>query len=600
MITSQELRTKFLEFFRSKNHIIIPSSSLIPENDPSTLFTTAGMQPLVPYLLGEPHPLGRRLANVQKSLRTTDIDEVGDNWHLSFFEMLGNWSLGDYFKKEAIEWSFEFLTSPEWLGLALDHLAVTVFSGNEFAPQDKEAIEMWQSLGIKKQRIASLGIEDNWWPPGKDSTGPQGPTTEMFYWTADSPPPLEFDPTDNRWAEIWNDVFMQFTRQTKGADLLPLKQKNVDTGMGLERTVAVLNKKGSVYETDVFESLIRKLQTLVKRQEERGQRIIVDHLRAATFIIADDFGVTPSNLDRGYVARRLIRRAIRQGKRLGISENFTTQIAQQVINLMKEIYTELDRNKSKVFKALQEEEEKFNQTLSKGTREFEKLVSLAQNKIITGRQAFNLFATYGFPLEVTIDLASERGFQVDEAGFAEEFKKHQEKSRTATVGKFRGGLVDHSPATIKLHTANHLLQAALRRVLGDHVKQRGSNITHERLRFDFTHSERLTAQQLKEVEDLVNQAIAKDYPVSWQEMTVTEAKKSGALGFFEGQYEEKVKVYTIGNPDYPPTGDPTAPTFSKEICGGPHVEKTSILGKFKIIKEEAVSTGIRRIKAVLI
>ncbi|MFH1671215.1 MAG: alanine--tRNA ligase [Candidatus Portnoybacteria bacterium] len=583
-MTSKELRSKFLEFFKSKNHAVIGSASLIPENDPTTLFISAGMHPLVPYLIGEEHPEGKRLVNVQKCIRTIDIDEVGDKYHHTFFEMLGNWSLGDYFKKEAIEWSYEFLTKE--LKIPVEKLAVSVFEGDKDAPLDKESINIWKSLGVLEERIVKLGKKDNWWGPA-GQTGPCGPDTEMFYWSDNkNPAPKDFDPKDNRWVEIWNDVFMEYNKTEQGK-YEPLSQKNVDTGMGLERTVAVLNGLDDDYQTELFASQIKKNEELSGKKYDdseeikKAMRIIADHIKAATFIMADDKGIVPSNTDQGYIVRRLIRRAIRYGRQLGIKKDlWTKEIARVVINDYKDIYPELERNKDFVIKNLDEEEGKFDKTLENGLKEFNKF------KEINGKDAFNLYQTYGFPIEMTKELAEEKGVKVDEKEFESELKKHQELSRTASVGKFKGGLADAGEETKKLHTAAHLLLAALRKVLGDHINQKGSNITAERLRFDFSHPEKMTDEQKEEVEKLVNEVIKKDLPVVCQEMNLDEAKKRGATGVFESKYGEKVKVYTVED-------------FSREICGGPHVEKTGELGYFKITKEESSSAGIRRIKAVL-
>ena len=589
-MTTQELKQKYLKFFEEKGHKIIPGASLIPENDPTVLFTTAGMHPLVPFLLGEKHPAGHRLVNVQKCIRTGDIEEVGDDVHLTFFEMLGNWSLGDpaapdgigagYWKKEAIEWSFEFLTSKKWLGLDKNKLAVSCFTGDKNVPRDEESAKIWLSLGIPKERIIFLGREENWWgPAGK--TGPCGPDTEMFYWSGTEPAPKKFNPSDSQWVEIWNDVFMQYNKVSENK-YEELKQKNVDTGMGVERTVAVLNNKKSVFEIEPLKSIIEEVKKLANSYNERSGRIITDHLRAATFILGDEKGIIPSNVEQGYVLRRLIRRAIRYGKQIGINKPFTHFIAQIVIKKMGKEYPEIVKNKDFIIEQLVQEEERFNKTLKKGLKQFEKIAT----KNISGHDAFILFSTYGFPLEMTVEMAKEKGLEVDIEGFEEEFKKHQELSRTATAGKFKSGLADHSKEVTKLHTATHLLLAALRRVLGNHVFQKGSNITAERLRLDFSHPEKLTQEQIKKVEDLVNEQIKKNLPVKCEEMSPEEAKKQGAIGVFDSKYGDRVKVYSIGD-------------FSKEICSGPHVNSTGELGHFRIIKEESSSAGVRRIKAIL-
>jgi len=625
-MTARELRKKYVEFFESKGHKEIPSASLIPENDPTTLFISAGMHPLVPYLMGEKHPAGNRLVDVQKLVRTGDIDEVGDAVHLTFFEMLGNWSLGDYFKKEAIEWSFEFLTGKKWLNIPKEKLAITVFQGDPPPPKgfgeaggevppDDEAEKIWLDLGISKERIARLGREDNWWGPAGE-TGPCGPDSEMFYWTGASDAPKEFDPQDKKWVEIWNDVFMQYNK-TKDGRFEPLKQKNIDTGMGLERTLAVLNGNASVYETELFEPIIKEIGELSGKKykdNEKAFRIIADHLRAATFILGDEKAVVPSNKDRGYVLRRLIRRSIRHGYGLGIREIFTFKVAKTVIKSFANVYLELKENKDFIINQLIEEEKKFKKTLEKGLKEFEKMKpekiasffskSFATGYGLSGDDLFNLYSTYGFPIEMSLEEIKklyqeynrEQGVnitalsKVDEdrilQQFHESLKKHQELSRTASAGMFKGGLADASDETKKLHTAAHLMLASLRKVLGDKVFQKGSNITPERLRFDFSYEGKMTPEQIKQVEDLVNEQIKLDFPVKMEEMSLEEAKKQGAMGVFEAKYGKKVKVYTIGN-------------FSKEICGGPHAGRAGELRHFKIVKEESVSAGARRIKAVL-
>ena len=578
MITSEQLKKKYLKFFAERGHQIIPSASLIPENDPTVLFTTAGMHPLVPYLLGEKHPAGQKLVDVQKCIRTSDIDEVGDNIHLTFFEMLGNWSLGDYWKKEAINLSFEFLTKE--LLIPLEKIAISCFGGDQDAPRDFESAEIWQSLGLPKDRIAFLDKNENWWGPA-GQTGPCGPDTEMFYWAGENPAPKIFNPEDKTWVEIWNDVFMQYNKTSDGK-YEPLKQKNVDTGMGVERTVAVLNNQDNVYATNAFKPLIDKIQTLADNIDEKTIRIIADHSRTATFILGDQKGIQPSNLGQGYVLRRLIRRMIRLGKKINITKPFTFELAEIIINEYASGYPELKENRDFIIEQLVREEEKFSKTLEKGLKEFEK--NSSQN--ISGRNAFILFSTYGFPLEMTQELAAEKGLKVDQAAFNQEFVQHQELSRTASVGKFKGGLADHSEQTTKLHTATHLLLASLCQVLGNHIYQKGSNITKDRLRLDFSHGQKLTVEEIKQVEDLINQQINKKLPITWQEVSLAEAKKQNAMGVFEHKYEDKVKVYNIGD-------------FSKEICGGPHVKNTNELGHFKITKEEASSAGIRRIKAIL-
>lgn len=590
-MTSKQLKHLYFQFFQSKGHKLIPSASLVPENDPSVLFTTAGMHPLIPYLMGEKHPQGKRLVNVQKCLRTGDIDDVGDPTHLTFFEMLGNWSLGDYFKKESIAWSFEFLTSKEWLNIPVYRLAVTVFAGDESAPKDEESMNLWLSLGVPKERIAFLGKEDNWWPAGGKHPGPQGPDTEIFYWTGSTEAPTVYDLKDKKWVEIWNNVFMQFNRV--GNTLEPLKQQNVDTGMGLERVTAVLNGKDNVYETDLFHPIIRAIQSLSSSllPPSSSLRIIADHLRCATFLIAD--GVLPSNVDQGYILRRLVRRAIRHGKRLGITKPFTTDIATVVIAEYQEAYPELLERSPAIIEALSAEEKKFSGTLEKGLREFTKRFEKVGK--VSGEDAFLLYSSYGFPLELTEELAREHGQYVDRATFESEFKKHQDLSRAGAGQKFSGGLADHSRETVRLHTATHLLHQALRTVLGTHVAQKGSNITPERLRFDFSHPEKMTAEQIKQTEDIVNEQIKKDLLIHFEVLDLEEAKKRGAIGLFEDKYASlgnKIKVYFVGDRT-------TGNYYSSEVCGGPHVEHTGELGSFKIQKEEASSAGVRRIKAVV-
>lgn len=623
MFTSCELRQKYLDFFKSKGHAIIPSASVVPENDPTVLFTTAGMHPLVPYLLGERHPAGTRLANVQKCIRTGDIDEVGDNRHQTFFEMMGNWSLGDYFKQEALAWSWEFLTSPAYLGLDKRKLAVTVFGGDPRTPtlpKDEEAYAIWQKLGVPEHKISYLegGVlesKKNWWGPA-GQTGPCGPDTEIFFWKGEGEfPPESSNPAndEDNWLEIWNDVLMQYNKTANGA-YEPLVKKNVDTGMGLERTLMVMNGLFDTFQVDTFRPLIQTIQELsgkeyVEHKEvTRSMRIIADHIRTATIIMGDDRGIAPSNVDQGYIVRRLIRRAVRHGRVLGIRENFTSTVAQKVIDIFGEVYPEVRRNKDFVLTEMAAEESKFRNTVEQGLKEFEKLVAgfrMAFEKTgrlikeISGKQAFKLYDTYGFPLEMTQELAVENGLTVDINGFEEAFKTHQELSRSGAEQKFKGGLADHSEISTRYHTATHLLHAALLSILGPHATQRGSNITQERMRFDFAHPQKLTSEQIRSVEDLVNAAIKKDYPVSWQEMGFAEAHTLGAIGLFEDKYEARIKVYTVGDPALPATADPTSSTFSREVCGGPHVEHTGLVGSFKIVKEEAVSAGVRRIKAVL-
>lgn len=590
-MTAKDLKQKYLEFFESKGHAIIAGAPVVPENDPTALFTTAGMHPLVPYLLGEKHPAGNRLVDVQKCIRTGDIDEVGDAWHLTFFEMLGNWSLGDYGKKEAIAYSFEFLTKS--LNIPLEKFAVTCFAGDALVPRDDESAETWRALGISPERIAFLGKEDNWWGPA-GQTGPCGPDTEMFYWSGEEEAPAVFDPSDKRWVEIWNDVFMIYNKTADG-NYEELAQKNVDTGMGVERTVATLAGKTSAYDVDPLFSIVAQVCALFGAQPENLQaeeirpvRVIADHLRAAVFMIAD--GVIPSNVEQGYVLRRLLRRAISYGNKLGMNTPFTPQIAEAVIDLMGGFYKELRDKREVVMEELSKEEEKFNNTLEKGLAKFEKLKTEA-NKI-SGKDAFTLFSTCGFPIEMTRELAKEKGLEIDEAEYANEFAAHQQLSRQGAEKKFKGGLADNSETTTKFHTATHMMLSALRKVLGGHVFQKGANITAERIRFDFSHPDKLTPEQIQQVEDLVNEQIQKDLPVECEELSVEEAKQRGAMGVFDSRYGEKVKVYSIG-------GDSTSECFSKEICGGPHAVRTGDLGHFKIIKEESSSSGVRRIKAIL-
>lgn len=592
-MTSQELRQKYLDFFKEKGHIVIPSASLVPENDPSVLFTTAGMHPLVPYLLGQAHPSGRRLVNVQKCVRTGDIDEVGDNTHLTFFEMLGNWSLGDYFKQEAITWSWEFLTSEMWLAVDPHLLAVSVFEGDNEAPRDEESVAIWRSCGVSESRIAFLGKEDNWWPAGGKHPGPQGPDTEIFYWTGEEAAPETFDSKDERWVEIWNNVFMQFNKSPDGL-LSPLVNQNVDTGMGLERTVAILNGKASVFETDELRQIISVIEKISHQPYElnvRSMRIVADHVRSAVMMMAD--GVDPSNKDQGYVLRRLIRRSVRELKKLG-GEIDLAPIAESSIAVMGEAYENVVKAKDGILSLIQGEQNKFLKTLEKGEKEVEK--RFVSSGSLSGEDAFVLYSTYGFPLELTEEIAIEHGQSVDRQLFATEFEKHQNLSRAGAEKKFAGGLADHSEASTRLHTATHLLHQALRTVLGDHVEQRGSNITPERLRFDFVHGEKMTSEQIAGVEELVNTQIQKALPVHFEMLDLEEAKARGAIGLFEDKYaqlEGKLKVYFVGD-------KPTGEFFSKEVCGGPHVKNTQELGKFKILKEESASAGIRRIKAVLL
>ena len=589
-ITAAELRRQYIQFFKSHAHAEIKSAPLVPENDPTCLFTTAGMHPLVPYLLGEKHPAGKRLVNVQKCLRTGDIDEVGDPFHLTFFEMLGNWSLGDYFKQEAIAMSFEFLTGV--LGFDKDEIKVTCFAGDENAPRDEEAADIWRQMGIPEENIYFLGKEDNWWGPA-GQTGPCGPDTEMFVAVDQPDCGPECGPACGcgKWVEIWNDVFMQYNKTAEGK-YVPLEHPNVDTGMGVERVTALMQGVQSAYQTELFSAIFAEIQRLsgnAKANHDcRGARIVAEHLRAASFLIGD--GVKCSNVDQGYVLRRLIRRAVREARQLGIKESFSSKIAAIVCQQYGEFYPELQHQQAAILAELEREEEQFSKTLENGTREFNKLIAripdFVTKKQISGKNAFNLYETYGFPLELTVEMAAERGFVVDEAGFQKAYEKHQELSRAGAEQKFKGGLADQSENTTALHTATHLLHKALRLVLGEHVEQSGSNITAERLRFDFSHPEKMSKEQLAEVERIVNEQISKDLPVTWEEVSLEEAKKRGAIGLFEDRYGDLVKLYRVGD-------------FSMEICGGPHVSHTGALSGFKIVKEESSSRGVRRIKAVL-
>ena len=582
---ASELKQKYFDFFKEKKHALISSASLIPEHDPTVLFTTAGMHPLISYLMGQPHPEGKRIVDVQKCIRTGDIDEVGDPSHLTFFEMLGNWSLGDYWKKEAIEWSFEFLTSKKWLGLDKENLYVTVFAGDKDAPKDEESAKIWSSIGIPEERIFYLPKKDNWWGPA-GSIGPCGPDTEMFIDTKKEECSKNCKPgcSCGKYFEVWNDVFMEYEK-TKDGKYIPLKQQNVDTGMGVERTIAMLQGKENVFETEGFKPLIDKIKESAKEANKKSTRVIVDHLKAATFILAEN--VAPSNLDQGYILRRLIRKSIRHFRLLGIEkENFTSEIAKIVIDTYKDDYPELKQNKKFILEELEKEEEKFKRTLEKGLREFNKITGKGK-KEITGKEAFLLFQSYGFPIEMTEELAKENNLKVNKKEFEKEFEKHQQLSRAGAEKRFKGGLADSSGETKELHTATHLLNEALRIVLKNkNIFQKGSNITPERLRFDFNFDRKLTDEEKKQVENLVNQQIKKTLPVKKEEMSLEEAKKSGAQGVFEHKYSGKISVYSIGD-------------FSKEICGGPHVANTSELGHFRIKKEESSAAGIRRIKAVL-
>lgn len=585
-----DLKNIYLKFFEDHGHKIIPSAPVIPENDPTCLFNTAGMQPLVPYLKGEPHPEGTRLTDVQKCFRTNDLDEVGDKTHHTFFEMLGNWSLGDYFKKESITWSFELLT--KYLNIPIEKLAVTVFKGNDIVPADTESAELWKSLGILESRIAFLGEDDNWWP-NMELTGPCGPDTEIFYWSSEEEVPTNFDPENDNWVEIWNNVFMQYNHNVDGT-FTPLKNKNVDTGMGVERVVAVLEGKTDNYKSSIWTDLIKKIEEVSGKSYDdekytRSMRIIADHIRAIVILSGDDAGIKPSNTDQGYILRRLIRRMIRYAKSLeiDINSNWDQKLAQVVIENYKSYYKELERNKTIILEVLSNEKNKFNRTLEKGLHEFEKLTTNIEEKEISKDIAFKLYDTYGFPIELTEELAKEQGLTVDIEGFNKKFEEHQEKSRAGSNQKFKGGLASTGEMETKYHTATHLLNAALKKILGDHVHQKGSNITAERMRFDFSHDSKMTDEEKQKVEDLVNEYIKMSIPVEKIEMPKEKAVEIGAECQFIERYPDIVTVYKIGE-------------VSMEICGGPHVSNTSELGKFKIKKEESSSSGVRRIKAVLI
>lgn len=588
-IKSDKLKEMYLKFFESKGHAVIASASLIPENDSSVLFTPAGMHPLIPYLLGEKHPAGTRLTDVQKCVRTGDIDDVGDDTHCTFFEMLGNWSLGDYFKKEAISWSYEFLTAPEYLAIPKEKLAVTVFAGDEDCPRDTESAEIWKECGIPEDRIFYLSKKDNWWIAG--NVGPCGPDTEIFIDTGKPACGPDCNPSCHcgKYIEIWNNVFMSYY---KGADgkYTQLKQKNVDTGMGVERTVATLNGHNTVYETDLFENGKKILEEKTGKKYEDNKkafRIILDHIRTSTFLLGDRKGIVPSNVDQGYILRRLLRRAIRFGMSLELKEGGLSALASSYIDQYKKFYPELEENRAKILEEIDKEEEKFAKTLQQGLKEFEKVAVHIQGNVIPGKTAFRLYDTYGFPVEMTVELATERGMTVDLEGYKTAQEEHQKKSQAGSEQRFKGGLIDASEAVAQLHTATHLMHAALKKVLKrNDVNQRGSNITAERLRFDFSFDRPMTKEEIAEVEKLVNEAIDAKVPVVCEEMTVKEAKDKGAVGLFESKYGDIVKVYTMGE-------------YSCEICGGPHAKNTGDLGHFKILKEQSSSAGVRRIKAIL-
>ena len=606
-ITRRQLIDKWFKFFESKNHVRIPSASLIPENDPSVLFTTAGMHPLVPYLLGQPHPKGKRLCDVQKCIRTGDIDEVGDKYHLTFFEMLGNWSLGDYFKQEKVRWSYEFLTSEKGLNIPKDGFAVTCFAGNDIVEKDNETASIWADCGVKEENIYFLPKSENWWEINR---GPCGPDSEMFLDTGKPKCGPDCSPACNcgKFMEVGNDVYMQYNR-IGDDEYIPATQRNVDTGFGVERCLVVLNQEKSVYvAAESFKRAINILENLSNKTYNddgddftRSFRIICDHLRASTFILGDEKGVVPSNVGQGYILRRLIRRSIRHMRALGIEAGHLGEIAKSYIEYFGEDYPELNENADKIVNELNKEEEKFLKTIEAGTKEFDKVISglerknqfmkqsnpdYKEEKVINGKSAFRLFDTFGFPIEMTIEMANERGYEVDKVGFDEAFKAHQELARTSSAGAFKGGLADGSEETVKLHTACHLMLAGLRKMFGDHIEQKGSNITSERLRFDFNFDRKLTEEEVKELENFVNEAINKSIPVERLEMTFKDAKAQGGYGVHKADENETVSIYKIGDVDF-------------QICGGPHVNNTSELVKFKLSKQEAVSAGIRRIKAVL-
>jgi len=610
-MTAQELRQKYLDFFKSKGHTIIPSASLIPENDPSVLFTTAGMHPLVPYLLGEKHSGGNRLVNVQKCVRTGDIDEVGDATHHTLFEMLGNWSLGDYFKEGSIEMSWEFLTSVDYLNLDKNRIAVSVFEGDADSPFDQEAHDVWKNLGMPENKIAKLPKKNNWW--GMDS-GPCGPDTEIFYWTGNpNEIPESFNDDNAAWVEIWNNVFMQYNKKSNGT-LEALKQRNVDTGMGMERILAAVNDFDDNYKTELFLPIIKEVEDISGKNYEDNKksfRVIADHIKSATFIIGDEKGIAPSNVGQGYIVRRLLRRAIRHGKLIGIENNFTIQLAAVVVEMYKEFYPELKKNKETIFAELEKEENKFRQTLEKGLIEIQKFnpmptgeieiedavssttiedIMLAPgDKSMMADMLFDLYTSKGFPVELAIEELKKKNINVDAETrnlFDNKIKDHQNLSRTASAGAFKGGLQGTGEMETKYHTATHLLLAALRQIIGEETYQKGSNITAERMRFDFNYPEKMTPELLQQVEDLVNEKIQQGLPVELQEMSKQEALKLAKVSFDPAKYGDVVKVYSIGD-------------FSAELCGGPHVQNLSELGHFKITKEEASSSGVRRIKAVL-
>jgi len=588
---AEQLKEIYMKFFETKNHKRIPSAPLIPENDPSVLFTTAGMHPLVPFLMGEPHPLGKRIVDVQKSLRTGDIDEVGDSFHHTFFEMLGNWSFGDYFKKEALEWSYEFLTSKKWLALDAKRLAVSCFEGDQNAPKDEFSYKTWKGLGIPEERIVFLPKSENWWGPAGD-TGPCGPDSEMFYWKLNNrPAPERFDPEDENWVEIWNDVFMEYNK-TQDGKYEPLAMQNVDTGLGVERVVALMQGLDDNYLSELFLPILDKIEEISGKKyadEIKSFRIVADHMRSAVFVLGDERGVTPSNVDQGYILRRFIRRTLRHGKLLGVEVDFCKDIAALIIDMYKSSYPILEEKRDFILDEFEKEEKKFGLTLEKGLKEFNKISTkmLERNQTkLTGQSAFLLFQSYGFPIEMTEELGVEKGMKVDVKGYEKAFKKHQELSRLGAERRFKGGLSDNDENTVKLHTATHLLNEALSKVLKTDIRQKGSNITPERLRFDFNFDRKLTQEEKDAVEKEVNRVIGKALVVSREEMTPDEAIKKGAKAEFGAKYPPKVSVYIIGD-------------YSLEICMGPHVKNTKEIGQFRIIKEQSSAAGIRRIKAVL-
>ena len=580
------LKDLYINFFVKNGHVQIPSAPVVPENDPSVLFNTAGMQPLVPYLMGQKHPLGTRLCDYQKCIRTNDLESIGDKTHHTFFEMLGNWSLGDYFKKESITWSFEFLTKV--LNIPVEKLAVTVFEGDETIPRDEESANVWKSLGISEERISYLDKDNNFWIAGE--VGPCGPDTEIFYWRSDDEVPVKHDPEDERWVEIWNNVFMQYEKHPDGT-VTELPNKNVDTGMGVERTTAILEGVDDNYLTSIWKDVVDKIEEMSNTtydEDAKSIRIIADHIRTAVFISGDNSGIKPSNTDQGYILRRLIRRMIRHAKKIGIDLNsgFERTLALMIIEKYEKYYDELSKNKEVILDVLTNELNKFNKTVEKGLREFEKIVSTLDSNVLNKDLAFKLYDTYGFPLELTVELAEEKGIEVDKDGFNEKFKEHQEKSRAGSEQRFKGGLAGDSETETKYHTATHLLNAALKHVIDENIHQRGSNITTERMRFDFNCDHKLTDEEKQKVEDLVNEWIKQEIPVTVEEMSKDAAVASGAECMFIEKYPDIVTVYSIGD-------------VSKELCGGPHVKNTKELGHFKIKKEEASSAGVRRIKAIL-